>query len=80
MNDTIRKAKSLIEDAALKRAEQQWGEAINIYMECIHELDSFTSDSPDDMQEASRLRELASASIEYIYDIRSFVNVDLMNP
>ena len=80
MHTTIIKAQDLFDAGTAKRAGQMWGEAINLYMDCIHTLDGFTSEIEEEQDEAFRLREKASAAIEFIDDIRSFVNTDLMNP
>lgn len=79
-DSVISRAAAHIEEGNSLRARQQWGEAINAYMECVHALDGFVSDDSELMQEAFRLRENATTAIEFIYDITGFVNVDLMNP
>ena len=80
MHEIIIKAQSFYDAGTQKRAEQMWGEAINLYMDCIHTLDGFISEIEEEQDEAFRLREKATAAIEFIDDIRGFVNTDLMNP
>lgn len=80
MHEIIINAQSLYDSGTQKRAEQMWGEAINLYMDCIHALDGFASEVEEEQAEAFRLREKATAAIEFIDDIRGFVNTDLMNP
>ncbi len=80
MHETIIKAQGFFDAGTQKRAEQAWGDAINLYMDCIHTLDGFASEIEDEQEKAFWLREKASAAIEFIDDIRGFVNVDLMNP
>ena len=80
MHEIIIKAQGLYDSGTKKRTEQMWGEAINLYMDCIHALDGFVSEVEEEQAEAFRLREKATAAIEFIDDIRGFVNTDLMNP
>lgn len=79
-NIILKEAAELMEAATALRARQQWGDAINTYMECIHKVDGFVSEDPSEMEAAFEFREKATTAIEFIYDITGFVNVDLMNP
>lgn len=68
MND-IMSAKELLERAEELRRNNRFGDAINLYREAAA--------APDASEEIVRK---ALASVELMYEINGFVNVDLMNP
>ena len=62
-------AKELLERAEELRRNNRFGDAINLYREAAA--------APDASEEIVRK---ALASVELMYEINGFVNVDLMNP